>query len=136
MKSLGQSTQAQISSKVLRPLALTARSGVRATGVGRDACLGPLEMARRGKKKHCDPFLGKERYDRQAPCMRGARSRSKNLVSRMHGSETALEELKVLATELNLADHEQRAQPGSARRLSSSPPGHSESNRRRNSATD
>ena len=72
-------------------------------------------MALRGKKKYCDPVLGKEQYDPKAPCMLGVRSRSKNLVSRTHGTEIALEELKGLATELNLADHEQKSQPpGSA----------------------
>ena len=72
-------------------------------------------MALRGKKKYCDPFLGKERYDPKVPCILGVRSRSKNLVSRTQGTKIALEELKGLATERNLADHEQRAQPsGSA----------------------
>ena len=88
----------------MRRQALTALSGARATGVGRDACLGPSEMAPRGRKKQRDPLLVKEWYATKAPSMLGVRSRGKTFVSRTHGTEIASEEIKGLVMELNLMD--------------------------------
>ena len=94
LSSTSSLLQGQISSRELRRQALTALLGARATGVGRNSCLGLSKMVPQGKKKQRDPFFEKKWHDTKTPSILGVQSRGKMLVSWTQGTKTASEEFK------------------------------------------